>query len=181
MAKNPAKMIVNKLPKVKIAFDRLSDQEVLVGIPDDKNERKEGEMNNATLGYIHNYGSPANNIPARPFMEPGIKAAKDKIVALLKSGAQKATEANDAAIEQALNKVGLIASSSIKNIITAGIPPTLKWSSVKARIRNKTAVKGAKKALEAGGLQPNMGDVKPLIATGQLRNSITYVLRRKGK
>lgn len=143
------------------AIQDMARKEVLVGIPADKTGRKDGEITNAALGFIHENGSAARNIPPRPFLLPGVKAASAKCAEVLKSYAQKAIT-GAATIDQGLNAAGLIAQASVKKRIQSGegFAP-LKSSTLEARAR-----KGAK-------------GTKPLIRTGQLLNSITYVVRDK--
>ena len=119
------------------------------------------------------------NIPARPFMTPGITKVRDKVKETLKSAAQGALQGKDPIV--ALNRVGLISQASIRNAINDGIPPPLADSTLRGRIRNRTAIKGAKQELanRESGILPGMQDAKPLVATGQLRNSINYVIREK--
>lgn len=149
----------------------LTKNDVLVGIPDEKAPRSEEEaeaqkgepINNATIGYVSEFGSPTANIPARPHLMPGIESVKDKIEAHLKKGALGALEGSPDAAEIALEKVGVVASSAVKAKITEGgfaplAPATLK----QRRARGRTGE-------------------KPLSDTGQYRNSITYVVRPKGK
>jgi len=179
--KSASKKLMDRTAKIAKDLDRLTRENVLVGVPGKTDKRKEGEVTNATLAFIHDQGSPAQNIPARPFMKPGIKAVQKQITSILRAGAMDVLSGQSGAAERALNKAGLTASSSIKNVINEGIAPPLKWSTVKGRLRNKIAVKGAKAALAHGGDMPDMADAKPLVATGQLRNSITYVIRDKKK
>jgi len=159
--KNAAKKLIDKLPKLKLSLDKLVKNEVLVGVPREAPVRKDGEMNNATLAYIHNNGSPAQNIPARPFMEPGVEAVKDRIVSNLKSAAKKALDKDENAVGESLHKVGLIVQASIRGKINEGIDPPLAPATLAARRRS-----GAK-------------GTKPLIRTGQMRNAINYEVRKK--
>jgi phage gpG-like protein len=162
MPKNAASLVVNKTAKLLEGLRSLSS-DVLVGVPAEKGIRnEEGQgMNNATLAFIHDNGSPAANIPARPFMRPGIIAAKEKITSSLRAGAVGAMHGESSTVERALNVAGLAAQSSIRATINAGIEPALAPSTIAAR-----KAKGQK------------GE-KPLIRTGQLRNSINYVVRKK--
>jgi phage gpG-like protein len=131
-------------------------------VPSDKAERKDSnEPSNAMLAYIHDNGSPAQNIPARPFMRPGIESAKGAIEAVMKLGAKKALDGDETAVVVSLHQAGLIAQRSIRARINEGIDPPLAESTLRARAR-----KGAK-------------GTKPLIRTGQLRNSINYVIVEK--
>ncbi len=196
MAKNPVKLIVNKLPHVKVAFAQLSRKEVMVGVPREDAARKDdsedkGEMNNATLAYIHDNGSPAAHIPARPFMRPGIDAVKGQIVTRFRGAAKSAMSLRpgaDPRITQTLMAVGLIAQASIRKTIGEGIPPPLAPSTVAQRFRSrgtKSRRKGEEKYMDliAQGASPEDAQVEaniiPLVNTGQLRNSINYVIRDK--
>lgn len=145
----------------KKALEDLVSQDVLVGVPEEKTRRKSKEMTNAQLAYIHDKGSPSQNIPARPFQDPGIMRANDKISERMKQVAKDALEGNWQKVKAGLMAVGLIAQSSIRARINEGIPPPLKPRTIAARKR-----KG------------RTGTV-PLINTAQLRNAITFVLRRK--
>jgi phage gpG-like protein len=167
MAQNPARMILNRLPKMRVAFAALTRNDVLVGVPNETADRKtdatdKEPMNNATLAYIHDNGSPAANIPARPFMRPGVEAVKARIITIFKGAALAAPRGAGAEeADKALHKAGLVTQASIRNTINEGIAPTLAPNTLSARrARGRT------------------GD-KPLIDTGQLRNSINYVIRLK--
>lgn len=153
------KVEVDRLKEVKDWAKLLEKQLVMVGVPEDKSGRKSEEpITNAALAYIHNFGSPDNNIPSRPFMEIGLKAARDEIASEM-SRAAASPDLNK--MYQHLNRAGLKASQSIKNAINEqdGIEP-LAGSTLRARERR--GFKGT----------------KALIETGQLRNSITWVVKR---
>lgn len=183
MAKNAASLVTNKLPQMLKGVNKLAVKATYVGVPSEKTERKEDDeektpMTNAALAFIHDNGSPAAHIPARPFMRPGIKKAQAKIVAALRGGAIGVLKGQDP--ERALNIAGMAAQASIRGHINEGIAPPLADSTLRGRIRNKTSVKGAKKELadRAAGAAPGVQNAKPLIATAQLRNAINYVIRR---
>lgn len=141
----------------KMAADRL-----LIGIPAEKAPRKGDPITNAALGFIHENGSPARNIPARPFLVPGVRAATPKCLEILKQFGKQSLTAGPAALDKGLNAAGLIAQAAVKKQIVSqeGFSP-LKAGTIAARKR-----KGYK------------GE-KALIRTGQLLNSITYVVRSK--
>lgn len=152
---------------------RLVKSEVLVGIPSDKAERKdeEGEVakdgpNNAMLGYVHNYGWPSLNIPARPFMEPGIKNAQGVISANFKASAIAIMENKPEEASDHLEAAGIAAQTSIQEKITDGPFVALSDRTIAARER-----RAKKKGTEA----PD----KPLMDTGQLRASISYIVKEK--
>lgn len=152
------------VPGLLAGIRTLTQSRVLVGVPDEKADRAgDGEpVTNAGLAYIHDNGAPGANIPARPFMRPGIDNAKDKIVGAMKSGAKNALDGKPDAAETALKKVGLIAQASIRAKITDGpFVPLAPRTIAERKRRGRT------------------GDMKPLIDTGKMRESITYVIRGK--
>ena len=159
--KNAAKLLMNNFPTFRASLDNLK-AEVLVGVPAEKAGRKgEGEMNNATIAYIQDNGSAAANIPARPFMRPGIMSVKGNIAIALEKGARGAIHGEKLAVDKALNIAGLTAQSAIRGKINEGIAPELAESTLAARrARGRTGT-------------------KPLVDTGQLLNSINYVIREK--
>ena len=145
---------------------------VYVGIPEQKDPRKEGrEIGNAALAYIHDNGSPLRNIPARPFMQPGIKAVQDKINIHLKNAAKAVVDGKNDKVIVYLNRAGIVAASSIKNVINEGegFAP-LKRSTLLGRLRKRKAAKkwASKKREET------MASMHPLVDTASMRNSISY-------
>lgn len=151
----------DRVKKVLGAIATLPQQDVLVGVPGDESVRDAGSsITNAALAYIHDNGAPEANIPARPFMHPGIDAARDDIAAQFRKGGKAALSGNHAGMENALHAAGIKAQASIRARITDGIPPALAASTLAARRR-----------------RGRTGDT-PLVDTGQLRNSVTYVLRQ---
>jgi len=158
---------IDNLPALLRNLKRLGLKTVMVGVPGAKAGRKKvgkeaDAMNNPTLAYIHEHGSPLDNIPARPFIAPGIKKAADKISKhLQKAGEVMLSTGDQDAVDRELHTVGTIAQRSIRSVINEGPPPALAKSTLAARRR-----------------RGHTGTV-PLIDTGQLRNSITYVLKEE--
>lgn len=175
------KVEVDKFADVVKSINSLVGKEVLVGIPEDKAEREDqeeqGPMNNATLGYIHENGSPAANIPARPFLVPGIRDAQGRINDRLKKAATAALDGNQSNAVDEMSAAGLVAQNSVKGKINSGDFVPLADSTLRARARRGR--KGAKAELESRkeGNAPGTADAKPLIDTGQLRNSISFVVK----
>lgn len=147
---------------------RFRNDSVLVGIPADAaaREPEPGEpanINNATILAINEFGSEVQGIPPRPVMKIGIKNAQDAIAEQFKKCAQSSLKVGLSALDVYYERAGIIASSSIKKVINSqeGIQH-IAFSTALARLR-----KGFK------------GD-KALIVTGQLRNAITYVVKKGG-
>lgn len=153
-------MTVDKLPEFLENIKKMSEKCVMVGIPHDKNARTDTEETNAQVAMIQEFGSPAKNIPPRPFLVPGVKSAQKEVAEILKDGAKSVLHGAD--IETALNKAGLIGQNHVKSQIVNGEFKPLAASTLAAR-RNR------RKSGQAG--------TKPLIDTGQLLASITYVIR----
>lgn len=138
--------------------------DVLVGIPATENAREDSPIGNAAIGYINEFGSPAQGIPARPFLSVGVDAIKDKAAAIIGKGTAEAlTSFDHSRITVAQNKAGLLAQNSVRAAITSGdgFEP-LAASTIAARKRR------------------GVTRTKPLIDTGSLRTSITYVIRKGG-
>lgn len=152
------KKLIDNTAAFKAGIASLKKQ-VYVGVPSNGDQREGGPIGNASLAYIHEKGSPAANIPAPPFMEPGVQSAQGAVESALKSGAISALS-NFGAVDATLNKVGLIAQTAIKKFIVAGTGfKPLSESTLKARKRR------------------GLSRTKPLIDTASLLNSITYVVR----
>jgi hypothetical protein len=155
------KVTKDELQKVLRSIQQLASEEVLVGIPASTTERQDGEaINNATIGYIQENGSPVNNLPARPFLVPGVQHAIPDATAQLKKGAQEALSGDAEAANKRMHAAGIVAQNAVRSHINSGVPPPLAEATLEARRR-----------------RGRTGEV-PLIDTGQLRNSITYVIRK---
>lgn len=142
------------------SIKKIRGDKVLVGIPQEDNSRTDdSEIGNATLLFINNFGSPANNIPPRPVMEIGIKAATDAIAKEFENAVKNMSK-GPGEVNKYYERAGIVASQSIKNVINEqiGIEPPAP-STLKAR--------------KAKGFE----GTKSLIVTGQLRNAITYVVK----
>ncbi|MHA6574555.1 hypothetical protein [Pseudomonas yamanorum] len=158
------RITTDNVAKVLASIQDLASKQVLAGIPASKAERKEGDeepINNAQLGYLHNYGSPAQNIPAREFMGSGIELARESIDNHLKKAAKAAMDGNSEKVDVELNATGLVAQAGLRSRINSGEFEALSPVTLAARRK-----------------RGRTGD-KPLIDTGQLRNSLTYVIRKK--
>lgn len=143
------------------ALKTLANKDVLVGIPESKDERDEGDIGNAAIGYINENGSPAQNIPPRPHLKPGVKSVEQDYMPHLKAAAQKALEGNAEGAVTSLDRAGTVAASGVKRYITiTGFTP-LADATIANRLRR--------------GRTGN----KPLIDTGEYRRSITHVVRDK--
>lgn len=158
-------IVQDNLAAVLAAIQDLVGREVLVGIPSSNATRSEDEpgapINNAQLGYIHEHGAPASNIPARPFLVPGVQAVEERVGDCMQAAARAALRGNQEVVDGQLNRAGLIAQSAARYQLNSGQHEALAQATIVARRRKGRT------------------GTQPLVDTGQLRNSITYVIREK--
>jgi hypothetical protein len=184
MPKSGAVKLIDNFASVMRGVELLTGTNVMVGVPGDKAGRREGgPINNAELAYIHDKGAPEANIPARPFMEPGIASVREQLIKEMQNAGNAALKGGTSVVTY-LNRVGIIATRAIKAKISEGIPPPLAPSTIAGRIRRIKGKKRRQKITDARAVGTpwsrqlgTEGIFTPLIVTGALRNSITYVLR----
>lgn len=156
----------------KDTMNALIKKNVYVGIPEantkrDDIETKEGskpsQVTNAQLGYLHENGSEADRIPPRPFLKPGVEEASEKVSKILGSAAIT-TETSSQDVDIALEKAGQVVRDTVKNRIRESIDiKELSEATKYARAHRKK--------------NRRTGVMKPLIDSGQMVNSITYVVK----
>jgi len=95
-------------------------------------------------------------------------------------GALKTPKAEDV-VERGYHRAGLTAKLSIQNKINEGIPPPLATSTVAARAREGRKGAQLELANRRAGIPASTTLAKPLIDTGQLRNAVNYVIRRRSR
>lgn len=143
--------IKSDLAKVQKQFLELAKKEVVVGIPQESNSKR-GKITNAELLFIHEHGSPIKNIPPRPVLKPAIENNKDKIKYLYQEEFKNLMSLKSN--PNFLNELGLFSQNAIRDRFTNN-----DWQPLmEATIEKK-------------------GSSNPLIDTGELRKSITYVVR----
>ena len=178
---------VDRTAKMFAAVDHLATTRVMVGVPAEKTDRRsEGNnsITNAAIAYIMTNGAPEVNVPARPFLAPGVERVRTDVVAGLRRAGEQAFAGDLAGVDRTLNSIGLVASSSAKKVITEGIPPPLAESTIRRRILRRKSKKyraekrAAVAANLAAGLAAGAGLFIPLLDTSQLLKSIVYVIRK---
>lgn len=173
-------------------LEELTHKEVLVGIPQEKASRPNGDdVNNAELLYLHTngvrapqmraemkenidkgmlysaahslyvqtHGSPAYAIPPRPVLQPAIKDSREAIGKQIAVAYRAAMQGDMAGADRGLELAGMVAANAARGWFEN---PKNKWPPNSAR------------TIKAKG--SNM----PLIDTGEMRKSITYVIRDMG-
>ena len=172
------------------ALLKLAEDELLVGISADTAGSGRGEdINNAQLAYIHTngvraagmkaetdkavekgtpyplalqayikeHGSPAYRVPPRPFLEPGIEKHLDLVESGMKSALQDVLDGGDGRAQR--ERLGATMAAKVQAYFQEdnGWPPN-----APSTIKKK-------------------GSAQPLVDTGALRQSITYIIRPKDK
>ena len=168
-----------KINKEYIDLERsirfLNNNYVLVGIPDEANGRDDNaDVTNADLLFIHTNGSPVNHIPPRPVIEPAIMNDKDRINSMLLKVFDRISKHDRGGAIRQLQLIGMRA----QNVCRAWfVDPNNGWppnspATYQAKLEKyKRSHKG-----KQGTYTP-----RPLIDTGELRKSITYVLSLRGR
>jgi len=155
----------DNMKAVADAVELLSKSRVLVGIPSANAGRNEDAtsqpITNAALGYIHEYGAPEQNIPARPFLNPGVDGSKKQWLPYLEAAGRNALNGESGKVTQNLDNAGLTAQNAVRAFITAG----------------DTFAPLAPVTLAARQRKGRTG-TKPLIDTNQMLKSVTYVVRK---
>jgi hypothetical protein len=161
-------------------INALQKLEILVGIPESRTARKSGEMNNATLLYIHTKGSPVNNLPARPLIEPALSdpSNADKLSDDLSSIAQLALAGKPEQAKRLMSATGMDAVNMIRGWFD---DPKNGWEPNKpSTVRRKmNKLKGKKKAAAFEAFASGEFVDSILVDSGAMRKAITYVLREK--
>lgn len=177
---------VNKLIK------NIEQYDLLVGIPAETAGRKSGELNNAELAFLQTHGvtnsqarqkiqeqidkgmnykgarekvhalwliehgSPAWRVPPRPIIEPAIKSKSENITQMLGDSLKLFLAGDFAKGERKLKSTGMYAQNVVREWFTNS---ENNW------------------APNAASTIKAKGSDRPLIDTGDLRKSITYVIK----
>jgi len=194
------KIEADYVQKLSDQIESLVGKEVFIGIPADAEERP-GEISNAALGYLFETGSPATNMPARPWLAPGVMESRQQWMPYLNAAASAAvqislTGSDERAVDNNLQKAAQAAVSGIKRRVRSKLPPPLKPATIAARwrrhqsrragrpMKGETRISAARRAagrmVMVGGKPVLMdSDVTPLIDEGNWINSISYTITKK--
>lgn len=196
-------MIFDVIEKESFYLDAVLKQmdkiSVYVGIPADAPERKlprkkgdseektDTQTTNAQLLAIHTNGSPLTGLPARPVLQPAIEDPdnKKRINALMFDAALKGFKGDKAGFKSRMEKVGILAQNvarqwfvNPKNNWAPNKPSTIRRKLSRSKSRSaQEALEEFYRRLETGESMEGLD--RPLIDTGQLRKSITYVLKEE--
>ena len=187
------------LGPIQEAVALLVRKRLLVGIPGDSAPRQPGPgqkgtpPSNALIGYVLETGAPEMNLPARPFLVPGVTAAKPAIIKGMRKATVAAFSGKPAQINNGIDEAGLAAVASVKATMLNGGFAALSDRTIEARARRRNPDTGklrqdgrSKDAraflkLRAEGTPDavlhDAGLAKPLLDTFSLYGSIQYVIK----
>lgn len=136
-------------------FRDIGKPKVYIGVPASKNGMHEGGINMATLLAVHVLGAPSRGIPQRDPLRPPLIANAQRYSDLLAIGLKNSL-ANGTDPKLVYEKIGIVATNDVKDYFITGNFKALSEKTIKAK-----------------------GSSKPLLDTGELRNSISYEVRNK--
>jgi hypothetical protein len=131
-----------------------SNQVVNVGFPDSVNHTPDGNSV-AFIAAVHEYGAPGAGIPERPFLKISIVKGKPEQMRLNKVNLFRIVKGG-MDFETALGQLGAMAQGQVQQYIVDGQFVPLKPATIKKK-----------------------GSSKPLIDTGQMRQSVMWELGEK--
>ena len=156
---------VDKVGKLIKGINYTKDNYLLIGIPQKKTTRENEAITNAELLFIHTNGSPINNVPARPVIEPALEDDMERLTSMLKDFANEAIEGNFEEAQKQLERTGMRAQNVCRNWFTNA---DNNWPENAPSVRERKIKKGST-------------EPRPLIDTGELRKSIIYVVVKDGE
>lgn len=128
---------------------------VNVGVPEGKKEADGTPI--AMVAAVHEYGSPSQGIPERPFLRVAVQKNRAKYIRLNRLNLVRMLR-GQMGMDQALGQLGEMAKGDVQAEIRSGDFAPLKAATIKRK-----------------------GSSKPLIDTGQMVQSISWVLGGKDK
>jgi hypothetical protein len=98
------------LAAFKKSLSAIAAARVYVGVPEDKSARRDGQITNAALVYLHTNGSPLTGLPARPIIEPAIEApeTRDNITREMRNAARSTLDKRPDEAKRHLNSAGML-------------------------------------------------------------------------
>lgn len=152
------KRIQTDLSKLDGAYTKVGVQQgTLHESEDDMGVKHTSEL--AVIAAVHEFGAPKRHIPERPFIRTGVDEARERINRRILIE-RDAVLIGKTTVRIALGRIGEEVQSAIQSKIDRILYPKLKEATIARRVRPST---------------------KPLIDTGQLRQSIRHVEFIKGK
>jgi hypothetical protein len=173
----------------------LTGSDVYIGVPAEGGMRpqKSGggsaerygvDINNAYLSYIHEYGVPEKNIPARPHLMPGIRKIQPKAAKILEKALKETLKTGKTPdMATALNSIGLLGQNAVRAMFVDNdwqplADKTLEYKPLRKNGEGQVMVDKQGNKLR-GKSRADKKRPNPLLDTGQLRRAHTYVIKKR--
>ena len=153
-------MSQTKVKDLSDIFSTIPQYVFEIGIFSEHTKRKEKiqiGLTNAELMFIHEYGSPLRNIPARPVLHMTLDWAKTQLPSVMSKAVAEFIKSGENAYKKELDKFALRIEKYARRIIYDND------GRLEANAASTIAAKG---------------DNHPLFNTGQLARSITCIVRK---
>ena len=149
-----------KVNDLKKQIQALKNTVVKVGYFE--NSKRVDGLPNAYVASIHEFGSPSNNIPPRPTLNPALQNNKEEFSKIIVNSFRNGT------IRDGFELIGQLAVSKVKSEIATLKNPPLKESTIRARLRGKKQ-----------GKSVSLTVAKPLVHTKQMLQAVDYEVGQK--
>ena len=177
---------IESFKKEKALLDKvksLQNIEILVGIPQENNDREGSPLGNAALLFLHTKGSPIKGLPARPLIEPALFAPDnaDRIAADLKEITLAVLNGD---YDRAEKLMGVTGQDAVNMITDWFDDPRNGWepnkdATVKAKLRRTSKSPKEREKLFKKYLRGAANINTVLVDTDEMRKAITYVVGGK--
>lgn len=166
MVKTGVTVNVDRVPEVLAGLRFLSTNRVMVGIPSTKNEREDEDGNpspigNAAIGFIQEKGDPAMNLPARPWLTPGVASVTNETNDLFKKAGNAVLSGNTQKARDIYTAIGLKAQGAVQRYLrnSSNFAPLSERTLEQRKARGRTGT-------------------KPLIDTAQLLQHVSFIIAK---
>lgn len=139
------------LQKLEAFLKDMQGHKLYVGVTKSSNSRPKDGASNALIAYVHEFGV---GVPERSFLRSTVLEQAQKYVKIQRDNIIPAIKSGVMTAEEAYRRLGIVASNDVKLKITNGPFTALDQKTIDRK-----------------------GSSKPLIDTGELRQSITYEVR----
>ncbi|QHJ84130.1 MAG: hypothetical protein [Bacteriophage sp.] len=139
------------LQKLETFLKDMQGHKLYVGVTKSSNSRPKDGASNALIAYVHEFGI---GVPERSFLRSTVLEQGQKYLAIQRDNIIPAIKGGAMTADEAYRRLGIVASNDVKLKITNGPFTALDQKTIDRK-----------------------GSSKPLIDTGELRQSITYEVR----
>ena len=141
----------NGLHKLEAFLKGMQGHKLYVGVTKSSNSRGKDGKSNALIAYVHEFGI---GVPERSFLRSTVLEQAKKYAQIQRDNIIPAIKSGTMTADEAYRRLGIVASNDVKAKMVNGPFTPLKQQTVDRK-----------------------GSSKPLIDTGELRQSITYEVR----